>query len=124
MPEEHFKGRVDVDDPPLQIDDKKGVSRVLQRRFEDPQLVVGTLEARQCGGPLIAVALERGQFGEGAVIDPGWGFRLMCMVTLTSGTAFIMWLGEQITERGNGNGISMVIFASRPTACATSWARA
>jgi preprotein translocase subunit SecY len=61
---------------------------------------------------LIAVALERGQFGEGAVIDPGWGFRLMCMITLTSGTAFIMWLGEQITERGIGNGISMVIFAS------------
>jgi preprotein translocase subunit SecY len=61
---------------------------------------------------LIAMALERGQFGEGAVIDPGWGFRLLCMVTLTSGTAFIMWLGEQITERGIGNGISMVIFAS------------
>ena len=61
---------------------------------------------------LIAVALERGQFGEGAVINPGWGFRLMCMITLTSGTAFIMWLGEQITERGIGNGISMVIFAS------------
>ena len=61
---------------------------------------------------LIAVALERGQFGEGAVIAPGWGFRLMCMITLTSGTAFIMWLGEQITERGIGNGISMVIFAS------------
>jgi preprotein translocase subunit SecY len=61
---------------------------------------------------LIAVALERGQFGEGAVLNPGWGFRLMCMITLTSGTAFIMWLGEQITERGIGNGISMVIFAS------------
>ena len=61
---------------------------------------------------LIAVALENGQFGEGAVTNPGWGFRLMCMVTLTSGTAFIMWLGEQITERGIGNGISMIIFAS------------
>jgi preprotein translocase subunit SecY len=61
---------------------------------------------------LIAVALENGQFGEGAVIEPGWGFRIMCMITLTSGTAFIMWLGEQITERGIGNGISMVIFAS------------
>ena len=60
---------------------------------------------------LIAVALERGQFGEGAVLDPGWSFRLMCMITLTCGTAFIMWLGEQITERGIGNGISMVIFA-------------
>ena len=61
---------------------------------------------------LIAVALENGQFGEGAVINPGWGFRLMCMITLTSGTAFIMWLGEQVTERGIGNGISLVIFAS------------
>jgi preprotein translocase subunit SecY len=61
---------------------------------------------------LIAVALESGSFGEGAVVNPGWGFRLMCMVTLTTGTAFIMWLGEQITERGIGNGISMIIFAS------------
>ena len=61
---------------------------------------------------LLAVALENGQFGEGAVANPGWGFRLMCMITLTSGTAFIMWLGEQITERGIGNGISLVIFAS------------
>jgi preprotein translocase subunit SecY len=61
---------------------------------------------------LIAFALESGQFGDGAVINPGWGFRLMCVTTLTTGTAFIMWLGEQITERGIGNGISMVIFAS------------
>ena len=61
---------------------------------------------------LLAVALENGQFGEGAVSDPGWSFRLMCMLTLTTGTAFIMWLGEQITERGIGNGISLVIFAS------------
>jgi len=63
-------------------------------------------------GFLISVALENGSFGEGAVINPGWGFRLMCVVTLTTGTAFIMWLGEQITERGIGNGISMIIFAS------------
>ena len=61
---------------------------------------------------LISVALENGQFGEGAVSNPGWGFRLMCMLTLTTGTGFIMWLGEQITERGVGNGISMIIFAS------------
>ncbi|RIL06232.1 MAG: preprotein translocase subunit SecY [Proteobacteria bacterium] len=60
---------------------------------------------------LLAIALENGQFGEGAVLDPGWGFRLMMMTTLTTGTAFIMWLGEQITERGIGNGISLVIFA-------------
>jgi preprotein translocase subunit SecY len=61
---------------------------------------------------LIAMALENGQFGEGAVLVPGWGFRLICMLTLTTGTCFIMWLGEQITERGIGNGISMIIFAS------------
>ncbi len=60
---------------------------------------------------LIAVALENGQFGEGAVLVPGIGFKLMCMITLTCGTAFIMWLGEQITERGIGNGISLIIFA-------------
>jgi preprotein translocase subunit SecY len=44
-------------------------------------------------------------------VNPGWGFRLMCVLTLTTGTAFIMWLGEQITERGIGNGISLLIFA-------------
>jgi preprotein translocase subunit SecY len=60
---------------------------------------------------LISFALENGQFGQGAVIEPGWGFRIMTMITLTSGTAFIMWLGEQITERGIGNGISLVIFS-------------
>ncbi len=60
---------------------------------------------------LIAMALEGGQFGAGAVLDPGWDFRIMTMITLTSGTAFIMWLGEQITERGIGNGISLVIFS-------------
>ena len=60
---------------------------------------------------LIAVALESGQFGQGAVIDPGWSFRIITMITLTCGTAFIMWLGEQVTERGIGNGISLVIFS-------------
>ncbi len=55
----------------------------------------------------ISVGLER----MGAVIDPGWGFRIMAVITLTAGTAFIMWLGEQITERGIGNGISLIIFA-------------
>ena len=49
--------------------------------------------------------------GAGVVFHPGWGFRLMTMITLTTGTAFIMWLGEQMTERGIGNGISMIIFA-------------
>ncbi len=49
--------------------------------------------------------------GAEVVADPGWAFRLLTMLTLTTGTAFIMWLGEQITERGIGNGISLIIFA-------------
>lgn len=58
----------------------------------------------------IAVGLE--SMAQGAFIQsPGWSFRLLTMITLTSGTAFIMWLGEQITERGIGNGISLIIFA-------------
>lgn len=58
----------------------------------------------------IAVGLEG--MAQGAFIqNPGWSFRLMTMITLTAGTAFIMWLGEQITERGIGNGISLIIFA-------------
>lgn len=60
-------------------------------------------------GFMTAMALERS--GEQIVTAPGWGFRLMVMITLTTGTAFIMWIGEQITERGIGNGISLIIFA-------------
>ena len=45
------------------------------------------------------------------VINPGWSFRLITILTLATGTAFVMWLGEQITERGVGNGISLIIFA-------------
>jgi preprotein translocase subunit SecY len=60
----------------------------------------------------IAVGLETmGQGGQQFVYAPGWSFRLMTVITLTAGTAFIMWLGEQITERGIGNGISLIIFA-------------
>jgi preprotein translocase subunit SecY len=58
----------------------------------------------------IAAGLE-GMAGGAFIQNPGWSFRLMTMITLTSGTAFIMWLGEQITERGIGNGISLIIFA-------------
>ena len=53
---------------------------------------------------------SRTQFGS-VVADPGLGFELLTMLTLTTGTAFIMWLGEQITERGIGNGMSLIIFA-------------
>ena len=56
----------------------------------------------------IAVALES---SAGLVISPGFGFRMTAVVSLTAGTMFLMWLGEQITERGLGNGISILIFA-------------
>ena len=59
----------------------------------------------------IAVALNRGSGGVPFVINPGIGFILMTVLTLTTGTAFIMWLGEQITDRGIGNGMSLLIFA-------------
>src|SRR5258708_451823 len=55
-----------------------------------------------------AIGLEKaGDF----VLHPGWSFRLMTMLTLTTGSAFVMWLGEQITDRGIGNGMSLLIFA-------------
>ena len=56
----------------------------------------------------IAIALESSQ---GLVLSPGFGFRMSAVVSLTAGTMFLMWLGEQITERGLGNGISILIFA-------------
>jgi preprotein translocase subunit SecY len=52
----------------------------------------------------------QGSMGGGFVINPGLGFTVMTIITLTTGTAFIMWLGEQITERGIGNGMSLIIF--------------
>jgi preprotein translocase subunit SecY len=62
----------------------------------------------------IAIWLERQTEIAGGlplIYEPGWGFRMMCVLTLTTGTMFIMWLGEQITERGIGNGMSLIIFA-------------
>src|SRR6476619_4395252 len=62
----------------------------------------------------IAYFLERNTGIAGGlplVYSPGWGFRLLTVLTLTTGTTFIMWLGEQITERGIGNGMSLIIFA-------------
>jgi preprotein translocase subunit SecY len=60
----------------------------------------------------IAIGLEsmRGSFGP-AVIDPGWFFRFSCVITLVGGTMFLMWLGEQITARGIGNGQSLIIMS-------------
>jgi len=61
----------------------------------------------------ISVGLEamKSPGGSSIVPEPGWDFRLMTILTLTAGTCFIMWLGEQITERGIGNGISLIIFS-------------
>jgi preprotein translocase subunit SecY len=85
----------------------------------------GTVGLAFVQGFLIASALEGGLFGPRTVLDPGWGFRLMTVITLTAGTSFIMWLGEQVTERGIGNGISLIIFAgivtSLPSGIAALW---
>ena len=60
----------------------------------------------------IAIGLEGSRSGASAVVmDPGWFFRVTTVVTLVGGTVFLMWLGEQITQRGVGNGISLIIFA-------------
>ena len=75
----------------------------------------------------IALGLERMSSPGGVAVVPvgGWGFRLLTMITLTAGTVFLMWLGEQITERGIGNGISLIIFAGIvarfPTAVANTF---
>ena len=61
----------------------------------------------------IAIGLESmtSPTGVPVVMDPGWAFRLITIITLTAGTVLIMWIGEQITEKGIGNGISLIIFA-------------
>ena len=73
----------------------------------------GTVVLSIIQGLGISVGLESMTSPGGApvVIHPGWAFRLITVITLTAGTSFIMWLGEQITERGIGNGISLIIFA-------------
>ena len=70
----------------------------------------GTIVIAFIQGFGIALGLEG--MNDGAfVLDPGWAFRFMTVITLVAGTAFLMWLGEQITERGVGNGISLIIFS-------------
>ena len=73
----------------------------------------GTVLISVIQGFAIAIGLEQmaAPAGGTLVYEPGWGFRLLTVVSLTAGTSFIMWLGEQITERGIGNGISLIIFA-------------
>jgi len=86
----------------------------------------GTVGLSAIQGLGIAVGLESMQIrGAMVVPTPGWSFRLMTMITLTGGTIFLMWLGEQISERGIGNGISLLIFAGiivrMPEAIFASW---
>jgi len=73
----------------------------------------GTIVLSIIQGLGIAYGLENMASPDGAPVVPvgGWGFRLLTVITLTAGTAFLMWLGEQITERGVGNGISLIIFS-------------
>lgn len=86
----------------------------------------GTVLLSMVQGLGIAIGLENMDVGGASVVPVGgWGFRLMTMLTLTAGTTFIMWLGEQITERGIGNGISLIIFAGIvagiPSAIGATW---
>src|SRR5438034_6879141 len=88
----------------------------------------GTILLCMVQGFGIARYLESVRAGNESVVPDdvkGWGFRLLTVITLTAGTAFIMWLGEQITERGIGNGISLIIFAGivarMPQAALQTW---
>ena len=86
----------------------------------------GTVVLSMIQGLGIAIGLEHMEVGGVSIVPaPGWAFRLMTMLTLTAGTTFIMWLGEQITERGVGNGISLIIFtgivARMPIAIGRTW---
>jgi preprotein translocase subunit SecY len=73
----------------------------------------GTILLSIIQGTMISLGLAgtQGPAGQPIVLHPNISFHIMTVITLTSGTAFIMWLGEQITERGVGNGISLIIFA-------------
>jgi preprotein translocase subunit SecY len=106
--------------PTLESLKKEGESGRKKLNQYTRYLTVGIAMLQSYG---IAVGLEsmRGSFGT-AVIDPGWFFRFSCVITLVGGTMFLMWLGEQITARGVGNGTSLIIFAgivaNLPTAMA------
>lgn len=88
----------------------------------------GTIVLSFVQGFFMATQLEaQSMSGQGDLVaEPGWSFRLMTVLTLTTGTALLMWLGEQATERGIGNGISLIIFASIvsgiPTGVTQYWA--
>jgi preprotein translocase subunit SecY len=96
--------------PSLQALRKEGESG---RRKLTQYTRVGTiaLAVFQSWGVAIALQSQSGGAGAGVVMNPGPGFLFTAVVSLTAGTMFVMWLGEQITERGVGNGISLIIFA-------------
>ncbi|MCB0351969.1 MAG: preprotein translocase subunit SecY [Bdellovibrionales bacterium] len=90
--------------PALEALKKEGEAgrRILTRYTRQGTIILALFQSF-----FISMGLE----GQGLVLQPGWAFRISTMITLTAGTAFIMWLGEQITEKGIGNGISIIIFA-------------
>lgn len=94
----------DLRGPDIRADEKEGEAG---RRKITQYTRYGTLGLALFQSLGIAVALES---SAGLVLNPGFGFRMTAVVSLTAGTLFLMWLGEQITERGLGNGISILIF--------------
>lgn len=74
-------------------------------------IVLSAIQSVAIAAWLQNLSVSGGEGGVAVVAGGGWGFRIMTIITLTAGTALIMWLGEQITERGIGNGISLIIFA-------------
>ncbi|MFO7180494.1 MAG: preprotein translocase subunit SecY [Pseudomonadota bacterium] len=115
-----------------QVEELRKEGETGRRRLEQ-YTRYGTIVLSVFQGFAVAMMLEGmnnsdmggGRFGD-VVADPGWSFRLLTIITLTTGTALLMWLGEQATERGIGNGISIIIFASIvsgiPSALTTYWA--
>lgn len=91
--------------PSLEALKKEGEAgrKIINQYTRYGTVLLGTLQAYG-----IAVGLES---GNGLVVDPGWFFRISTVITLLGGTMFLMWLGEQITSRGIGNGTSLIIFA-------------
>ncbi|MBI2503969.1 MAG: preprotein translocase subunit SecY [Candidatus Latescibacteria bacterium] len=107
----------------LQREGEEGRRKIIQyTRYGTVFLAAG----QSFGVSVFLETIRAPMSGISAVGDPGWAFRLMTMLTITTGTVFIMWLGEQITERGIGNGQSLIIFigivAELPYAVKTEWA--
>ena len=100
--------------PPMDLDASFSKEGELGRRKITQYTRYGTILLSVVQAYGIAIFLERStgmQNGAMLVYNPGWGFELMAVLTLTTGSVFVMWLGEQITERGIGNGMSLLIYA-------------